>query len=131
MPLNPYFWNIYRGARRPARAVRRSGGSCRCREQHSGVRGGTLLIGKRARGAAPGRWGGGGLMATDPVEAAAAVWDAAEQSQRLAWQVAVDAAGVGTFDWDVATGMLSWDERYARLFGHDQVAGLRSGTRDY
>jgi len=70
-------------------------------------------------------------MATEPVQAAAAVWDAVEQSQRLAWQVAVDAAGVGTFDWDVVTGKLSWDERYASLFGHDQVEGLRSGTADY
>jgi PAS domain S-box-containing protein len=63
--------------------------------------------------------------------AGGAVWDGVEQSQRLAWQVAADAAGVGTFDWDVTTGRLTWDERYAALFGHDQVEGLRPGTADF
>src|SRR3954471_8596713 len=67
-----------------------------------------------------------------PVEAQAGeVVDAAEQSQRLAWQVAVDAAGVGPFDWDITTGVLFWDERFAVLFGHDQQPGLRPGTSTY
>ncbi len=40
-------------------------------------------------------------------------------SSRLAWQLAVDAAGVGAFDWDLATGRLTWDDRLLELFGYD------------
>jgi PAS domain S-box-containing protein len=54
--------------------------------------------------------------------------EALEPSRRLAWQVAIDAAGVGTFDWDIVTGVLEWDERFAGLFGYDLEEGLRPGT---
>ena len=32
-------------------------------------------------------------------------------------ELAMDAGGVGTFDWDVRTGALIWDHHQERLFG--------------
>ena len=46
----------------------------------------------------------------------AALADDYEQD-RLGWQLAVDVAGIGAFDWDLATGELRWDERLQELFG--------------
>jgi PAS domain S-box-containing protein len=72
------------------------------------------------------------LEAVVPLEVAAGeVAQAAEQSRHLVWQVAVDAAGVGSFDWDVSTGVLFWDERFGVLFGYDQEEGLRPGTASF
>ncbi|WP_448642045.1 SpoIIE family protein phosphatase [Geodermatophilus sp. URMC 63] len=34
-------------------------------------------------------------------------------------ELAAQAAGLGTFDWDLQTGVLDWDERCLALFGHD------------
>ncbi|CAA9419757.1 MAG: Uncharacterized, RsbU-domain-containing protein [uncultured Quadrisphaera sp.] len=42
------------------------------------------------------------------------------ESSRLRWALAVDAAGIGTFDWDVGSGRLRWDERLLELFGHTE-----------
>jgi PAS domain S-box-containing protein len=42
----------------------------------------------------------------------------AAEHDRVLWQLAVDAAGVGVFDWDLATGELRWDDRLLHLFGH-------------
>lgn len=42
-------------------------------------------------------------------------------AEELAWELAVDAAGVGAFDWDLATGDLRWDERLLALFGLDHA----------
>ncbi|HEY1133907.1 MAG TPA: SpoIIE family protein phosphatase [Nocardioides sp.] len=42
------------------------------------------------------------------------------EEDRAVWQLAVDAAGVGAFDWDLASGLLRWDERLLELFGHDR-----------
>ena len=39
---------------------------------------------------------------------------------RVVWQLAVDAAGVGAFDWDLDTGDLRWDDRLLELFGLDR-----------
>lgn len=36
---------------------------------------------------------------------------------RLVWEVAVGAAGVGAFDWDLETGELRWDDRLLEIFG--------------
>lgn len=41
------------------------------------------------------------------------------EEERLAWQLAVDAAEVGAFDWNLETGELRWDERLMELFGLD------------
>ena len=42
------------------------------------------------------------------------------ESDRLAWRLAVDAAGVGAFVWDLVTGDLRFDERLHELFGLDE-----------
>ncbi|PKH42004.1 histidine kinase [Nocardioides alpinus] len=41
-------------------------------------------------------------------------------ADRLAWQLAVDAAGVGVFVWDLPSDHLRWDERLLELFGLDE-----------
>ncbi|WP_138759397.1 SpoIIE family protein phosphatase [Modestobacter altitudinis] len=41
------------------------------------------------------------------------------QATRLRAQLAIDAAGIGTFDWDLVTGRLSWDDRLIEMFGYD------------
>ena len=39
------------------------------------------------------------------------------ENDRLLWQLAVDTAGIGVYDWDLVTGELRWDERLLALFG--------------
>ena len=34
------------------------------------------------------------------------------------WELAIDAAGVGSFDWDLTTGELLWDDRLLAVFGY-------------
>ncbi len=41
-------------------------------------------------------------------------------SDRLAWRLAVDAAGVGAFVWDLPSDRLRWDGRLLELFGLDE-----------
>src|SRR3954453_24163867 len=41
------------------------------------------------------------------------------EAARLRAQLAIDAAGIGTFDWDLVTGRLSWDARLIEMFGYD------------
>lgn len=48
------------------------------------------------------------------------------ESDRLAWRLAVEAAGVGAFVWDLVTGDLRWDGRLLELFGLDE--GSFGGT---
>jgi PAS domain S-box-containing protein len=36
------------------------------------------------------------------------------------WELAIDAAGVGSFDWDLTTGELLWDDRLLAIFGYDR-----------
>ncbi|WP_457004789.1 SpoIIE family protein phosphatase [Geodermatophilus sp. SYSU D00814] len=43
--------------------------------------------------------------------------DDAEVS-RLRFELAIDAAGIGSFDWDLLTGRLAWDEQLLSLFGY-------------
>jgi GAF domain-containing protein len=56
---------------------------------------------------------------TGPVlaELELAVLAARHDDDKLLWQLAVDAAGVGAFDWDLQTMELRWDERLLELFG--------------
>jgi PAS domain S-box-containing protein len=48
------------------------------------------------------------------------------EGARLRAQLAVDAAGIGTFDWDLRTGRLLWDERLIALFGYEVATFGRS-----
>jgi PAS domain S-box-containing protein len=41
------------------------------------------------------------------------------ESDRLRWGLAIDAAGIGTFDLDVVTGQLTWDDRLISMFGYE------------
>ncbi|SFU06488.1 Serine phosphatase RsbU, regulator of sigma subunit [Geodermatophilus amargosae] len=41
------------------------------------------------------------------------------ERDRLRWGLAIDAAGIGTFDWDLRTGELTWDARLIAMFGYD------------
>ena len=41
------------------------------------------------------------------------------ETDRLRWGLAIDAAGIGTFDWDLVSGRLAWDSRLICLFGYD------------
>jgi PAS domain S-box-containing protein len=44
------------------------------------------------------------------------------ESDRVAWRLAVDAAGVGAFVWDLVSGRLRWDGRLLELFGLDEAS---------
>ena len=34
-------------------------------------------------------------------------------------QLSIDAAGIGTFDWDLERDLLTWDARLIEMFGYD------------
>jgi len=53
---------------------------------------------------------------SDPLEPA--VVDDRE-ADRLRGELAISAAGIGTFDWDLVTGRLDWDARLVEIFGYD------------
>ncbi|MGY1690219.1 SpoIIE family protein phosphatase [Geodermatophilus sp. SYSU D01105] len=40
---------------------------------------------------------------------------------RLRFDLAIDAAGIGSFDWDLVTGRLTWDDRLLAIFGYDRA----------
>jgi PAS domain S-box-containing protein len=42
------------------------------------------------------------------------------ETDRLRVQLAVEAAGIGSYDWDLVTGRLDWDDRLIALFGYDR-----------
>src|SRR3954449_1183469 len=44
------------------------------------------------------------------------------ETTRLRAQLAIDAAGIGTFDWDLTTGRLTWDTRLIEMFGYDAAS---------
>lgn len=41
------------------------------------------------------------------------------ETSRLRWDVAIDAAGIGSFDWDLRTDRVDWDERLQAMFGYE------------
>ncbi|MEX5719840.1 SpoIIE family protein phosphatase [Geodermatophilus maliterrae] len=47
---------------------------------------------------------------------------------RLRVELAIDAAGIGSFDWDLVTGRLTWDDQMLALFGYE--SGEFGGTID-
>lgn len=40
------------------------------------------------------------------------------RSSQLRWDVALEAAGIGSFDWDIDSGRRDWDRRMQELFGY-------------
>jgi PAS domain S-box-containing protein len=50
------------------------------------------------------------------------------EAARIRSGLAIDAAGIGSFDWDLVTGRLVWDDRLLQIFGYDR-AGF-DGTID-
>ncbi len=42
------------------------------------------------------------------------------EAGRVFWELAIRAAGIGTFSRDLATGVLTWDDRLIDLFGYDE-----------
>ena len=63
----------------------------------------------------------------DPAAAQAALdaLTARYETDRLRWQLAVSAGGVGSFDWDLASGRLDWDDQLLEIFGvgREEFAG--------
>jgi PAS domain S-box-containing protein len=43
------------------------------------------------------------------------------EASRLRWGLAIDAAGIGSFDWDLANRTLTWDDRLLDLFGYTRA----------
>ncbi|MGY2065827.1 SpoIIE family protein phosphatase [Blastococcus sp. SYSU DS0619] len=41
------------------------------------------------------------------------------ENDRLRWELATEAGGVGTWDWDLSTGRVTWDEQLIAMFGYD------------
>ena len=41
------------------------------------------------------------------------------ENDRVRWELATQAGEVGTFDWDLVTGQLVWDEQLITMFGYD------------
>ena len=42
------------------------------------------------------------------------------EARRVLAELAVEAAGIGTFDWDLTTGRLAWDDRLVAMFGYER-----------
>ena len=59
------------------------------------------------------------LPPADPRDPAASLATDAE-ARRLRAELAIEAAGIGSFDYDLRTGRLTWDERLVELFGYAQ-----------
>jgi PAS domain S-box-containing protein len=43
------------------------------------------------------------------------------EASRLRFELAIDAAEIGSFDWDLVTGRLAWDDRLIELFGYERA----------
>ena len=46
----------------------------------------------------------------------------AAEAGRLRVELALEAAQIGSFDWDLSTGRLTWDDRLLQIFGYDRSA---------
>jgi len=58
------------------------------------------------------------LAASVVAELELAAISAAQATERVRWRLAIDAAGLGSFDWDLASGRLTWDDAMQALFGY-------------
>ena len=80
--------------------------------------------------AAPRTWSGtdaallGDLAADAVSELELSALSVDHEAAHLRWQLSMTAAGIGSFDWDLVTGELVWDERLTELFGY----GTGDGT---
>lgn len=54
----------------------------------------------------------------------------AEEAERVRWMLAVEAAEVGSFDWDLRTGRLEWDDQLLAIFGMTR-AGFGESIDDF
>lgn len=61
------------------------------------------------------------LAASVVAELELAALGAEYDASRALWESAVRAGGIGTFDWNLATGVLRWDPRMLELFGYDDT----------
>ncbi|MDP5185383.1 SpoIIE family protein phosphatase [Blastococcus sp. BMG 814] len=43
------------------------------------------------------------------------------EAHRVRFELAIDAAGIGSFDWNLETGRLLWDDRLLALFGYERA----------
>jgi PAS domain S-box-containing protein len=43
------------------------------------------------------------------------------EAHRLRFELAIDAAQIGSFDWDLVTGRLVWDDRLVEIFGYSRT----------
>lgn len=50
------------------------------------------------------------------------------EASRTRWEMAIDAAAIGSFDWDLVTGELTWDDRLLELFAYER--GSFAGSID-
>ena len=57
---------------------------------------------------------GGSVMAELELAALAVEYE----TSRVRWDTALEAAGIGGFDWDLRTDLVEWDERMQALFGY-------------
>ena len=53
------------------------------------------------------------------------------EASRARWDLAIAAAGAGTFDWDLVTGRLLWDQRLIELFGYDDGTPFHESIEDF
>src|SRR3954447_7068024 len=44
------------------------------------------------------------------------------EAGRLRVELAIDAAQIGSFDWDLTTGRLGWDDRMLQIFGYERAS---------
>jgi PAS domain S-box-containing protein len=52
------------------------------------------------------------------------------EAGRLRWSLAIDAAEIGSFDWDLGTGELTWDDRMVTLIGYERT-GCSGSIADF
>ena len=50
------------------------------------------------------------------------VLTAEHDDERVVAELAIEAAGIGTFDWDLESGRLDWDDRLVEIFGLDPAS---------
>ncbi len=60
------------------------------------------------------------LAASAVAELELAALNAEHGARLMAWEVAIEAAGVGAYEWDLVSGTLTWDDRLLEMFGYDQ-----------